>query len=581
MKRSIVTLLAAAVMAVTVAFAQAPADTYVYQTFGEIASLDPARAYDSASGEIIENVYETLLTYNGSAIDEFVPALATDYSVSADGLTWTFTLRPDVKFHSGNTMSCKDVEYSFQYGALTAHPQGATAYLMGDIWLGYAGDGSDPAAFQENVTWEMIDNIVECPEGPDGLVAVVNLVNPTPALIPILTYTAFSVIDSQFAIDGGSWDGTEATWKDWNGRDITTEFLSTNMSGTGAYQLVEATNESTVATAFADYWGGEPALKNVVYQYVDEQSTRILALQQGDADRITLNERSALVQLRGAPGVAIHEDPNWTTTSVTAVFFNFDIVTDNNEDVGSGQLDGNGVPADFFQDLNVRRAFAQLFDQQGVVDQLYDGAGVVLTMGLPPAFLGYNADVAVRSLDLEVAEEFFRAAYDGALWDTGFEFTAIYNAGNTVRQTVLEVIADELSFINPKFRMNVRSLPWADFLDRSAQRMVPMFALGWAADFADPSNFIDTFYSNVGYYSNRTSIDLPEIQALIDQANAITDPVERGFLYRQVGTLHYDLAPLIAVPMQSPFLVTRDNLQGVTWNPMLSHRLQWKALSKN
>jgi len=50
MKRSIVTLLAAAVMAVTVAFAQAPADTYVYQTFGEIASLDPARAYDSASG---------------------------------------------------------------------------------------------------------------------------------------------------------------------------------------------------------------------------------------------------------------------------------------------------------------------------------------------------------------------------------------------------------------------------------------------------------------------------------------------------------------------------------------------------
>jgi peptide/nickel transport system substrate-binding protein len=581
MKRNLSVLIVSAALAATVAFAQSPADTYVYQTFGEIASLDPARAYDSASGEIIENVYETLFTYNASEIAEFVPALATEYTASADGLTWTFTLREGVQFHSGNTMSCKDVEYSFQYGALTAHPQGATAYLMGDLWLGYAGDGSDPAAFQAAVTWDMIDNIVTCPDGPDGFTAVVNLVKPTPALIPILTYTAFSIVDSQFAIDGGSWDGTEATWTDWNGRDITTEYMSTHMSGTGAYQLVESTNESTVATSFANYWGGEPAIKNIVYQYVDEQSTRILALQQGDADRIALNERSALVQLRGAPGVTVHEDPTWTTTSVTAVFFNFDIDTANNEDVGSGQLDGAGIPADFFQDVNVRRAFSQLFDQQGVVDQLYEGEGVVLTMGLPPAFLGYNDDVAVRGLDLEAAEEYFRAAYDGALWDTGFEFTAIYNAGNTIRQTVLEVIADELSFINPNFRMNVRSLPWADFLDRSAQKMVPMFALGWAADFADPSNFINTFYDDDGYYANRTSISVPEIQTLIDEADVLTDPVERGFLYRQIGTLHYDQAPLIAVPMQSPFLVTRDNLQGVYWNPMLSHRFQWKSLSKN
>src|SRR5690606_2628814 len=100
MKRSIYALIIGALVAGT-AFAQAPADTYDYQTFGEIASLDPARAYDSASGEIIENVYETLYAYNGGEIAEFVPALATDYSVSADGLHWTFTLRQGVKFHSG------------------------------------------------------------------------------------------------------------------------------------------------------------------------------------------------------------------------------------------------------------------------------------------------------------------------------------------------------------------------------------------------------------------------------------------------------------------------------------------------
>src|SRR5690606_16322136 len=108
-----------------------------------------------------------------------------------------------------------------------------------------------------------------------------------------------------------------------------------------------------------------------------------------------------------------------------------------------------------------------------------------------------------------------------------------------------------------------------------------MFALGWAADYADPSNFINTFYDDDGYYSSRTSINVPEIQALIDQADASFDPVERGFLYSQIGTLHYDLAPIIAVPMQAPFIVSSDAIQGIYYNSMLSTQFYWKDLSKN
>lgn len=579
MKKSITTLFAGLLLIAGTAFAQAPADTYVFQAFGEPVTLDPARGYDTGSGAIIENVYETLFLYDGEAIDEFVPALATDYSASEDGLTWTFNLRPDVKFHSGNTMTCKDVEWSFEYGATTANADGATAYLMGHYWLGTQVPGDDKEAYLAEVTYEMVDGIVECPEGPDGLVAQVNLVNQTPALIPILTYTAFSIVDSQWAIDNGQWDGTEATWEDWIGRDLTAEFMHTNMSGTGAYTLVEWTDDSVVARAFPDYWGGAPAIENVVYQYVDEQSTRILAVQQGDADRITLNERAALNQLRGAPGVTILEE-GWYPASVTSVFFNFDINTEANEDVGSGQLDGNGIPSDFFADVNVRRAFAHLFDHEAFVEQIYEGAGAVLTMGLPPAFLGYNPDAPVRTLDLEAAEEYFRAAFDGEVWENGFEFTALYNTGNTIRQTALEIMADNLEFINPNFRMNVRGLAWADYLARTAEQKAPLFALGWAADYADPSNFINTFYDNDGYYSARTSIDVPEIQALIDQADSILDPVERGFLYRNVGTAHYDQAPLIAVPVQEDFMVVRDTLQGVYYNTMLSTEFYWKDISK-
>lgn len=566
----------------TFGLAQSGSDTYVYQTLaGGPVSLDPARAYDTASGMIIENIYETLYTYDGESIDEFVPLLATDYTTSEDGLTYTFTLREGVPFHSGNTMSCKDVEYSYQYGFVNANPEGANVYLMGEQLLGqYEADGSDPAAYQEAVSFETIDAAVECPDGPDGLTVQFNLAKQEPAFLAIQAYTAFSVIDSQYAIDNGMWDGTAETWADWIGRDVTQEFLHNNPSGTGAYELVEWTDQQTILSAFENYWGGAPEIKNVVVQYVEEQSSRILAIQQGDADRIVVNDRASLVQLEGSPGVSILENPEWGATSVTSVFFNYDINLDNNEDVGCGEL-GCGIPSDFFADPNIRRGFAHLFDQQGFIDQLFDGKGRVLTMGLPSSFLGYNENVDVRSLDLEQAEQYFREAFGGEVWEQGFEFTALYNGSNTTRQTALEIIAENAAFLNPNFKMNVRSLPWADYLARTGEKKAPMFALGWGADYADPKNFVDTFYSDSGFYSARTAISEPEIQERIDEANSITDPAEREFLYKEVGNLHYDLAPIIAVPESAPFMVVRDELQGIYRNPMLSSTFLFKDISKN
>ena len=574
----------------TLALAQTGPDTYVDQTIGGggVVSLDPVRAYDTSSGRVLENIYETLYTYDGEAIDEFAPLLATDYQAAQDGLSYTFTLRENVPFHSGNMLSCKDVEYSYEYGFVNANPEGANVYLMGDALLGqHDVDGSDAAAYQEAVSFATIDNAVECPDGPDGMTVQFNLAQQEPAFLAIQAYTAFSIIDSEFAKANGMWDGTEATWADWIGRDVTQEYLQNNESGTGAYTLVESNDQQTILARFDDYWGWADlapeeitAPRNVVIQYVEELSSRILAVQQGDADRIYVDDRASLVQVEGLPGVEILENPDWSTTTVVTLFFNFDIDTENNEDVGCGEL-GCGIPSDFFDDVNVRRGFAHLFDQQAFIDQLYQGKGQVVTAGLPPAFLGYNPNLEVRTLDMEKAEEYFRQAFGGEVWDKGFEFTALYNGSNTTRKTALEIIAENAAFLNPNFKMNVRSLPWADYLARTNEKKAPMFALGWGADYADPKNFIDTFYSNTGFYNARTGIDFPEIQARIDEANSTTDPAERDFIYKEIGNLHYDLAPLIVVPEASPYMVMRDNVQGVYRNPMLSGQFLLKDISKN
>jgi ABC-type transport system substrate-binding protein len=109
--------------------------TFTYATLGDADTLDPALAYDTASGEIIQNVYQTLIFYDGEKPAAFVPQLADSWDVSTDGQTFTFHIKPGVKFQNGDPMTPSDVAYSFQRGVLsggTASPQ----WLLAAAFLG-------------------------------------------------------------------------------------------------------------------------------------------------------------------------------------------------------------------------------------------------------------------------------------------------------------------------------------------------------------------------------------------------------------------------------------------------------------
>ena len=172
-------------------------------------------------------------------------------------------------------------------------------------------------------------------------------------------------------------------------------------------------------------------------------------------------------------------------------------------------------------------------------------------------------------------------AFGGELWETGFEFTAIHNAGDTTGEALLSVIKDNVELLNPNFSMNVRSLPWPDFLARVDGRKIPLFVLGWCADYADARNFVNTFYDNEGMIAPRTAIDLPEMQALIDEADVILDGEARAELYREIGVLHHDLAPMIVYPVSREYIVTSDKVSGVYFSPMRGGGFLWKDIAKN
>ncbi|MGB9615440.1 MAG: ABC transporter substrate-binding protein, partial [Fervidobacterium sp.] len=113
MKKCLVVLFG--VLAVVLTLAAFDPTVYVEATIGEPDTLDPHLAYDTASGEVLFNVYENLIAYKGRSVSEFEPRLATEVPTVKNGLikdggkTYVFPIRKGVKFHNGNPLTPEDV----------------------------------------------------------------------------------------------------------------------------------------------------------------------------------------------------------------------------------------------------------------------------------------------------------------------------------------------------------------------------------------------------------------------------------------------------------------------------------------
>jgi peptide/nickel transport system substrate-binding protein len=549
------------VLALGLAFAAVPANTLLYMESADIPTLDPGATYDTASGALVENIYETLVTYKGKSVSELQPLLATSWTISGDGKTYTFTLRKGVTFHSGNPFTCEDAEYTFRRNLVTNGPESGNWFLAESLLGTSANAADDPS-----ITWDRIAKAVRCDK--EGRL-VFTLPKPDPAFLAKLAYAGQSIVDKKWAVSLGEWDGTEKTWKSWVGKDLTDSELSKKPSGTGAYQLARRDANTVVLTAFPKYWGGKPKIENVIFQIVKEQATRIEALKKGDADAVETGPRPVLAQLQGVPGLKIMDDiPNNTAT---AIFMNQKI--GNPEYLGSGKLDGKGIPANFFADVNVRKAFNYSFDYDRYIKEVLQGKGVKRTMLLPETFFGYDPTIPTYTYDPQKATAYFKKAFGGKLWETGFVLKATYRAGSQAAQTAMEILKANVEKLNPKFRVELVAKPWSDLLKESRTGGVPMIIIGWAPDYADPDNFLYTFYHSQGYYHPRSNCSDPILDQLLDQARQTTDREKRKVLYRQVGLRAYEVACYINVPAGLGFIVYNEKLKGVeeNFNPMFSN----------
>jgi len=344
----------------------------------------------------------------------------------------------------------------------------------------------------------------------------------------------------------------------------------------------------------------------VIIKNVEEFSTRFAAFQAGDADIIVVGSGGDWPQMDTLVGeeceknvdsckpAATPENPirkvyNLVPHIRTDAFFNFKINdSGGNNFMGSGKLDGNGVPPTFFDDIHVRKAFAYCFDMESYIKSVFLGEGKQAPVVMLPGEPGYDDNQAMYTFDAEKCAAEFKAstlkAADGkSLWDTGFRMTIAYNTGNTARQTAAQIFQAGLAAVNDKFVIEVTGLPWPAFLSAQRAKKLTMFISGWQEDIPDPHNWLVPYASAGGTYSGRQSLPdelLKQFQPLIDKGVQEADPAKRDVIYKDFNKLYYDNIPTFLLAIGFGRHYEQRWVNGYYFNPLYGS-FYYYPMSKN
>jgi peptide/nickel transport system substrate-binding protein len=590
----------------------------------DIDTMDPNLVYDVGSAALIMNVMEGLIFFNRENMTEYVPLLATSVpslengGISEDGLTYTFPIRHGVEFHNGNELTPSDFEYTFERGLLQSDPNGPQ-WLLIEPLLGYdSGDvteqiadgayAGDPEGLRMNAAPEELISVCEKVKAAieaddEAFTLTFHLAQPWGPFLATLAQSWGSAIDTEWAIENGAWDGSCETWQDHYAPGSEYTELGSIINGTGPYKLHHWTpGEEWMLVANENYWrqpgdemwpggpSGPPRIKSVVCRSVQDWGTRFAMLQVGDAD-------AAYVPTANRPQVEAfvgelcdyltdecephreHSDapfrawPGLPSVGRAQLFMNFDIKTDDagrNPYIGSGRLDGKGIPPEFFSDVHVRRAFNYCFDYDIFIEDALNGEGIRNNGPIIVGVLGYNSDGPMYEYDLEKCEKELAQAWEGTLPDTGFRVQMVFPTGAPTAETAAAILQSSLRLINEKYQLELLGLARPARLQAFRAGQLPLTVSGWVEDIHDPHNWAQPF--TVGVFARRMGFPdelRAQFENLVTAGVSGTDPKEREQAYFRLQEVFHEQAPVLILPQQAAARYEQRWIHGWYHNPIM------------
>jgi peptide/nickel transport system substrate-binding protein len=187
---------------------------------------------------------------------------------------------------------------------------------------------------------------------------------------------------------------------------------------------------------------------------------------------------------------------------------------------------------------------------------------------IPLGMFGHNPRQEYFSLSRERAIAAFREAWGGQVWERGFRMTVLYNTGNVPREIASRMLKDAIEGLNPRFRIDVRSMAWPAYLAAMTAGRLPAFLVGWLADYPDPHNFAFHFLHTDGTFPKMQRFSNPEVDRLVMAAAVERDRARREQMYFQINQKYFDLVPSVATVNAVMFRVQRTWVRGWYWNPL-------------
>ncbi len=495
------------------------ADTLTVCSEASPDALNSALTDSNTSFDVSEQIADRLveMEIGGSKV---IPGLAESWSISPDGLHYTFKLRHGVKFQSSakfkpsRDMNADDVVFSFSrmYDKANSYNKVSGGhYPMYDDFVG-------PAL--KSVSKVNDDTVV------------FDLKEPSASLLSALTVQSFSV-----------WSAEYAAAMEKAG---TPEQFDLAPLGTGPFQLVDYQLDSLVRfRKFADFWGAkggmpqrEAKVDQMVYAITKDPAVRFAKLRAGECQILRYPSPADLPAMRTTPGVVVPGAPIAAESTI------------------AWRVDKKP-----FDDIRVREALTIAINVPAILDAVFQGSGQPTASLVPSALWGHNTALKPRPYDPARAKQLLTEAgypdgFSTDLWAIPVSRAYMPNGRRTA-----ELVQADWAKIGVK--ANIVTYEWGEFLRRRRAGEATVTQMGGTWDYPDPSellvwNTCDAIAggNNVSHWCNKDFSDL------IKKADIVTDSEQRAELYEKAQEVYYKDMPGIVLADVSAYAAISDKVQG-------------------
>jgi peptide/nickel transport system substrate-binding protein len=492
--------------------------------FSDIRTLNSTFSSDTASNQVIGLMFDGLTNQRKNG--DVIGALASDVpKTSADGLTYTFKLRPNLKWSDGQPITADDVVFTYKLMYDAAYKDYASP-RRGDL-----------------------EKYVASVTAPDPQTVVIQT---TQVFAPFLgAHCQYGILPKHVL---GNLSGKEMNTADFNSAPTVVN---------GPFKFVKWDKGQQVTLARNDnYWAGAPYLDQYVYKVVPDSVAVTNQLKTGEID-IGPVDPSQFDALKTASNVVMSEFPTPTFT-----FYAYN-------------LDPAKLGGQLFGDKNVRQALLYALNRQQIVSAVFFGHGSVANSVEPPTSWTYKDKTQVTyTFDKAKAESMLDAAgwtkgSDGIRAKGGqkLKFNMITNAGNKQRESMLTVMQQSWKDIGVDATPSLIQFPQLVSQIVSI-RTFDVFLVGfnWTVD-PDESPLFHSRNTVAGGF-NGADFKNSDVDSILDQAVATLDKTKRKQLYSQFQDIMSDQAPSPILLFNTGIWGVNSRVQGTDFGPFNQFQLR-------